>query len=81
LPCALAGAPFFLVCVSRGKIDDPAFSPRPHAQTADVAYELFSVNWEAAVKAGSPNLRKVLWKTFGKDLMLAGLWKLLWSLW
>lgn len=55
--------------------------PLPTAQTSEVAYEEFNVNWEAARKSGNPNLRKVLWKTFGKDLMLAGLWKLLWSLW
>jgi hypothetical protein len=50
-------------------------------QTADVAYAEFQANWDQAVKTGKPNLRGVLWKTFGKDLMLAGLFKLLWSLW
>jgi hypothetical protein len=38
-------------------------------------------NWEAAVKSGQPNLRKTLWKTFGKDLMIAGLFKFAWSVW
>lgn len=55
--------------------------PLPSQQTADVAYDQFVVNWDASVKAGQPNLRKVLWRTFGKDLMTAGLFKLLWSLW
>uniref|UniRef100_A0A383WNY2 Uncharacterized protein n=1 Tax=Tetradesmus obliquus TaxID=3088 RepID=A0A383WNY2_TETOB len=54
--------------------------PLPTEQTADVAYDQFVVNWDASVKAGQPNLRKVLWSTFGKDLMVAGLFKLLWSL-
>jgi hypothetical protein len=55
--------------------------PLPSQQQAEVAYEQFNTNWEAAVKAGNPNLRKVLIRAFGKDLMLAGLWKLLWSVW
>jgi hypothetical protein len=55
--------------------------PLPTNQTADVAYEAFNSNWEAAVKAGQPKLRKVLWQTFGRDLMLAGIFKLLWSIW
>lgn len=55
--------------------------PLPTLQTADVAYEAFQTNWDAAVKIGQPNLRKVLWRTFGKDLMLAGIFKLLWSVW
>jgi hypothetical protein len=55
--------------------------PLPTPQTADVAYEAFQHNWDAAVTSGQPNLRKVLWRTFGKDLMLAGLFKLLWSIW
>jgi hypothetical protein len=46
-----------------------------------VAYEQFQTRWDAAVKEGKPNLRKVLWRTFGKDLMLAGLFKLVWSIW
>ncbi|WIA12457.1 hypothetical protein OEZ85_012492 [Tetradesmus obliquus] len=53
--------------------------PLPTPQTADVAYEEFQVRWDAAVKEGRPNLRKVLWSTFGKDLMIAGLFKLVWS--
>lgn len=55
--------------------------PLPTDQTADVAYQSFQANWEAAVKAGQPSLRKVLWRTFGKDLMIAGLFKLVWSVW
>jgi hypothetical protein len=55
--------------------------PLPSEQTADVAYGTFSANWEAAIKEGKPNLRKVLWKSFGKDLMHAGLFKLMWSVW
>jgi hypothetical protein len=55
--------------------------PLPTDQTAEVAHEAFIANWEAAVKSGQPNLRKTLWKTFGKDLMLAGLFKLAWSVW
>ncbi len=47
----------------------------------DVAYDAFSTNWEAAVKAGKPSLLKVLWRTFGRDLMVAGLFKLVWSIW
>ncbi|WIA32616.1 hypothetical protein OEZ86_003419 [Tetradesmus obliquus] len=54
--------------------------PLPTEQTADVAYEAFQANWDVAVKAGQPNLRKVLWRTFGKDLMFAGIFKLLWSI-
>jgi ATP-binding cassette subfamily C (CFTR/MRP) protein 1 len=55
--------------------------PLPTQQTADVAYEAFQTNWDASVKTGKPNLRKVLWQTFGRDLMMAGLFKLLWSIW
>ena len=55
--------------------------PLPTQQQAEVAYGSFQDNWDAAVKAGNPSLRKVLWRTFGKDLMLAGLFKLLWSVW
>lgn len=55
--------------------------PLPTEQTADVSFEAFTKNWDDAVKAGNPSLRKVIWKTYGKDLMIAGLWKLLWSLW
>jgi hypothetical protein len=55
--------------------------PLPTEQTAEVSFDAFTKNWEDAVKIGHPNLRKVIWKTYGKDLMLAGLWKLLWSLW
>jgi ATP-binding cassette, subfamily C (CFTR/MRP), member 1 len=55
--------------------------PLPSAQQAEVAYSEFQSNWDAAVKAGSPNLRKVLWQSFGRDLMLAGLFKLVWSVW
>eukprot|EP00878_Enallax_costatus_P000230 GHUV01000294.1.p1 GENE.GHUV01000294.1~~GHUV01000294.1.p1 ORF type:complete len:1290 (+),score=442.33 GHUV01000294.1:122-3991(+) len=62
----------------RGEVDVHEL-PLPSVQTADVAYESFARSWDAAVKTGRPNLRKVLWNTFGKDLMLAGLFKLLWS--
>ncbi|KAG1674667.1 hypothetical protein FOA52_007191 [Chlamydomonas sp. UWO 241] len=52
----------------------------PTDQTANVAYDKFSVNWRAAqAQSSTPNLRKVLVKTFGAELALAGLWKLLWS--
>ncbi|KAG1659736.1 hypothetical protein FOA52_006006 [Chlamydomonas sp. UWO 241] len=52
----------------------------PTDQTANVAYEKFAANWSAATAATpNPNLRKVLLKTFGGDLALAGLWKLMWS--
>lgn len=64
----------------RGEVDVHQL-PLPSQQTADVAYESFQRNWDASIKAGQPNLRKVLWRTFGKDLMLAGLFKLLWSVW
>ncbi len=30
-------------------------------------------------KTPKPSLRKVLWNTWGAELMVAGLWKLLWS--
>jgi hypothetical protein len=55
--------------------------PLPTAQTAEVAHDEFIKNWEAAVRSGQPNLRKTLIKTFGKDLMIAGLFKLIWSIW
>lgn len=55
--------------------------PLPTEQTAEVAHGEFLKNWEAAVQSGQPNLRKALWKTFGKDLMIAGLFKLVWSVW
>lgn len=55
--------------------------PLPTPQTADAAYQEFVTNWEAALKSGKPNLRNVLWRTFGKDLMIAGLFKLVWSIW
>lgn len=55
--------------------------PLPTEQQAEVAYTQFQSNWDAAVKAGKPSLRNVLWRTFGKDLMLAGIFKLLWSIW
>jgi hypothetical protein len=55
--------------------------PLPTQQTAEVAHSDFMANWEAAVKSGQPNLRKTLWKTFGKDLMIAGLFKFAWSVW
>ncbi|KAG1659734.1 hypothetical protein FOA52_006004 [Chlamydomonas sp. UWO 241] len=52
----------------------------PTDQTANVAYEKFAANWRAAkATTAEPNLRKVLLQTFGGDLALAGLWKLLWS--
>jgi hypothetical protein len=55
--------------------------PLPTEQTAEVAHDAFMRNWDAAVKAGQPKLRATLWKTFGKDLMIAGLFKLVWSVW
>lgn len=55
--------------------------PLPTDQTAEVAYDVFVKDWEAAVRAGNPNLRKALWKTFGKSLMIAGIFKLIWSIW
>jgi hypothetical protein len=55
--------------------------PLPTEQTAEVAHDLFVKNWEADVKGGNPNLRKTLWRTFGKDLMVAGIFKLVWSIW
>jgi hypothetical protein len=55
--------------------------PLPTQQTAEVAHDDFIKDWEAAVRAGNPNLRKTLWKTFGKDLMIAGIFKLVWSVW
>jgi hypothetical protein len=55
--------------------------PLPTNQTAEVAHDLFIKNWEDAVRSGQPNLRKTLWKTFGKDLMIAGIFKLVWSVW
>jgi hypothetical protein len=55
--------------------------PLPTEQTAEVAHDQFMRNWDAAVKSGQPNLRKTLIKTFGKDLMIAGLFKLVWSIW
>ncbi|KAJ9527211.1 hypothetical protein QJQ45_025467 [Haematococcus lacustris] len=51
----------------------------PPEQTADVAYERFRTAWEAAVAKGNPKLRQVLMSVYGKDLFLAGLFKLLWS--
>jgi hypothetical protein len=69
-----------LLLLPAGEVDVHEL-PLPTSQTADVAYEEFQVRWEAAVKEGKPNLRKVLWRTFGKDLMLAGLFKLVWSVW
>lgn len=55
--------------------------PLPTEQTAEVAFDAFTKNWDAAVKAGNPKLRKVIWQSFGRDIMWAGTWKLLWSLW
>ncbi len=55
--------------------------PLPTQQTAEVAHDEFMRNWDEARKTGNPNLRKTLWKTFGKDLMIAGLFKLVWSVW
>jgi hypothetical protein len=46
--------------------------PLPAEQGAEVAYSQFQTNWEAACKGGKPNFRSALFKTFGKDLMLAG---------
>lgn len=54
--------------------------PLPSSLHSDIAYQEFAPKWEAACKAGNPNLRKVLIATFGKDLFLAGLFKLGWSL-
>ncbi|KAG1658983.1 hypothetical protein FOA52_008685 [Chlamydomonas sp. UWO 241] len=52
----------------------------PTDQTANVAYEKFAANWSAATAlTPNPSLRKVLLETFGRDLALAGLWKLMWS--
>ncbi|KAJ9510651.1 hypothetical protein QJQ45_027539, partial [Haematococcus lacustris] len=51
----------------------------PPEQTADVAYERFRTAWDEAVAKGNPKLRKVLQSVFGRQLMLAGLFKLLWS--
>ena len=67
--------------VKEGRKGDIALEtlPLPAEQSADVAYGQFQGNWEAAVKSGKPNLRSVLFQTFGKDLMLAGLFKLGWS--
>jgi hypothetical protein len=55
--------------------------PLPTQQTVEVAHDEFITNWEAAIKSGKPNLRKTLWKTFGKDLMIAGFFKFVWSVW
>eukprot|EP00879_Flechtneria_rotunda_P019503 GHRR01020484.1.p1 GENE.GHRR01020484.1~~GHRR01020484.1.p1 ORF type:complete len:134 (-),score=14.28 GHRR01020484.1:47-448(-) len=64
----------------RGDVDVHEL-PLPTDQTAEVAYGAFQASWDDAVKSGQPSLRKVLWRTFGKDLMLAGLFKLVWSVW
>jgi ABC-type multidrug transport system fused ATPase/permease subunit len=58
--------------------------PLPKAQQAEPCYQELTANWEKAVlessKSGKqPSLRKVLWRTYGKDLMLAGFFKFMWS--
>jgi ABC-type multidrug transport system fused ATPase/permease subunit len=58
--------------------------PLPADQQAEACYEELNANWEAAVqeakKAGKePKLMKVLRKTYGRDLLLAGIFKLMWS--
>jgi hypothetical protein len=53
--------------------------PLPEEQTSDFAYSQFQGKWEAACKGGKPNLRSVLFQTFGRDLMKAGFFKLGWS--
>ncbi|KAL4427322.1 hypothetical protein ABPG77_003231 [Micractinium sp. CCAP 211/92] len=59
--------------------------PLPERQQAEPAYEELNTKWEAAVAsankegANPPKLLKVLWKTYGRDLMIAGVFKLLWS--
>jgi hypothetical protein len=53
--------------------------PLPPEQASDVAYSQFQTNWEGACKGGKPNLRSVLFQTFGRDLMKAGFFKLGWS--
>ncbi|GAB4815837.1 hypothetical protein N2152v2_002883 [Parachlorella kessleri] len=58
--------------------------PLPKNQTAEVAVEDFNKNWEAALAASKetgkpPKLMKVLWKTYGWDILKAGFFKLMWS--
>lgn len=80
LPTPPSAALLLFLLLPAGDVDVHEL-PLPTPQTADVAYEEFQVRWDAAVKEGRPNLRKVLWSTFGKDLMIAGLFKLVWSVW
>nr|AXF41555.1 HLA3 protein [Chlorella sp. ArM0029B] len=58
--------------------------PLPDAQQAEPAYNELRTNWENAVAASGkdgkqPKLLKVLLKTYGRDLLLAGIFKLMWS--
>uniref|UniRef100_A0A7S0R9V8 Uncharacterized protein n=1 Tax=Chlamydomonas leiostraca TaxID=1034604 RepID=A0A7S0R9V8_9CHLO len=52
----------------------------PPQQKAEASYDAFIGNWEASVASGKPNLRSALVKTWGKQLMLAGFFKLVWSI-
>lgn len=58
--------------------------PLPADQHAEPCYEELNTNWEMAVQEASkqskePRLMKVLWKTYGRDILLAGIFKLMWS--
>ncbi len=44
-----------------------------------MSYAAFNEKWQEQIKTGTPNLRKALLATYGRPLMIAGLFKLLWS--
>jgi ATP-binding cassette subfamily C (CFTR/MRP) protein 1 len=68
---------------ARSKPIDLDALPMPEALYSDAAHDQFEAVWtstkKAATKEKPASLKRALLKTFGKELMLAGLFKLVWS--
>lgn len=59
--------------------------PLPRDQMSQEAYDLFNTNWEehvAQAKADGvePSLKKVLLKTYGKEMLRSGVFKMFWTI-
>jgi ATP-binding cassette, subfamily C (CFTR/MRP), member 1 len=58
--------------------------PLPREIHVESSHAAFAANWEAAKKNATEknplNLRKVLWRTYGGQLMTAGIFKIIWSI-
>ena len=44
-----------------------------------VSFDAFNEKWQEQIKTGNPNLRKALLATYGRSMIVSGMFKLLWS--